>query len=282
MAQQSNSAILQPKARVIATSLFKVALQDFQAGIKQKHIFLTLGWQDIATRYRRSRVGAFWLTLNMAVLIATLGIIFGSLFGTPIAEFLPSVTIGIVVWGLLSATISEGCESFISARDTILQVKMPLSIHIFRVITRNVLIFGHNALIIPLVFIILTKPVGLVAFYSILGMVLLILNSMWMVFFLSIICTRFRDVTEIIKNIMQVMFYVTPIIWGVGMLPQKVGAAVLNFNPFYHLLCVVREPLMGQAPTIFNWSVVVLMAVIGWTIALAFFNYYHKRVVYWL
>ena len=282
MTEQSNNDFRQTEVSKVSTSSLMLGVNDLHAGIRKKHIFMTLGWQDVIARYRRSRVGALWLTINMAVLIATLGIIFGSLFQTPIGNFLPSVAIGIIVWGLLSVTVSEGCDSFSSARDTILQVKMPLSIHILRVVTRNLIIFGHNALIIPIVFIIFAKPIGWLSFYALMGLLLLILNITWISFILSIVCTRFRDVTEIIKNLMQVMFYATPIIWGAEMLPKNIGETILNINPFYHLITIIRAPLLGQTPTFLNWVIPLSMALIGWVLALAFFGHYCKRVAYWL
>ena len=282
MTKQPNSDFSQTEVSIAKNSSLMLGVDDLRAAIREKHIFMTLGWQDVLARYRRSRVGAFWLTINMAVLIATLGIIFGSLFQAPIETFLPRVAIGIIVWSLLSVTVSESCDSFSSARDTILQVKMPLSTQLFRVVVRNLIIFGHNALIIPIIFIFLAKPIDWMSIYALLGLLLLILNITWMSFVLSIVCTRFRDVTEIIKNLMQVMFYVTPIIWGSEMLPKKIGDIILNFNPFYHLITIIREPLLGQIPTFLNWVIPVSMAIIGWGFALTFFGHYRKRVVYWL
>lgn len=255
---------------------------DILSALKKYHLFMTLGWQDVATRYRRSRVGAFWLTINMVVMISVLGAVFGALFRVPIDQFLPSLTIGIIVWGLITGLINEGCLSFISAQDTILQVRMPLFIHLLRVVWRNVIITGHNLLILPILFVVFNKSLGALALLSILGLILLLINACWMMLIFSIICTRFRDLTQIIQNAMQVLFYATPIIWSVEMLQQRVALVFLNMNPFYHLLSIVRDPLLGIAPTAMNWVVAVLMAVFGWAAALVFFNRYHKRIPYWL
>lgn len=259
-----------------------VAMVDIVDAFKNYHLFMTLGWQDVATRYRRSRVGAFWLTINMIVMITVLGAVFGSLFRAPMEQFLPSLTIGIIVWGLISGLINEGCGSFISAQETILQVKMPLFTHVLRVLWRNLIITGHNLLILPILFIVFSKPINATALLSIPGLVLLLMNACWMMLFFSIICTRFRDLTQIIQNAMQVLFYATPIIWSVGMLQQRFALAFLNLNPFYHLLSIVREPLLGAAPNPVNWIVSVLLALIGWAFALFFFNRYRKRIPYWL
>lgn len=255
---------------------------DIISAFKNYYIFTTLGWQDVRTRYRRSRVGAFWLTINMLIMIAVLGVVFGTIFRAPVAEFLPSLTIGIIVWGFISGLINEGCGSFIAAQETVLQVRMPLSTHILRVVWRNIIILGHNLLILPLVFLVFMKPIGFVATLSIIGLILLIINATWMMLILAVICTRFRDLTQIAQNAMQVLFYATPIIWHANMLPERFGQNLLNLNPFYHLLSIVREPLLGEMPTLTNWIVSVFMAIIGWMLALAFFDRYRKRVPYWL
>ena len=258
------------------------ALTDIVEAFRNYHLFTTLGWQDVATRYRRSRVGAFWLTINMVVMITVLGTVFGALFRAPVEQFLPSLTIGIIVWGLMTGLINEGCVGFISAQDTILQVRMPLFTHLLRVIWRNLIITGHNIMILPILFIILHRTIQMTAFLSLLGLLLLIVNAGWMMLISSIICTRFRDLTQIIQNAMQVLFYATPIIWSVEMLQQRIALVFLNFNPFYHLLSIVRDPLLGVMPSSLSWLVASLMALVGWIIALTFFNRFRKRIAYWL
>ncbi len=255
---------------------------DVRATLQHHYIITTLGWQDVATRYRRSRVGAFWLTINIMVLIATLGIVFGTLFRQPMSEFLPYLAIGLILWGFLSSLINEGCTSFIAVSETILQVRMPLLTHVMRVVWRNIIILGHNLIILPLLFLFLMKPVTLLALLAIPGFILFVLNATWMMLILAVACTRFRDLTLIAQNAIQVLFYVTPIIWSAKLLPDRAGTALLDFNPFYHLINIVRAPLLGVAPTALSWTIAALMALIGWAVALAFFCRYYKRIPYWL
>jgi lipopolysaccharide transport system permease protein len=126
------------------------------------------------------------------------------------------------------------------------------------------------------------KPIGFVALLSVIGFGLLVINLIWMMFILAVIGTRFRDFAQITGNAMQVLFYATPIIWSVEMLPGKLSKDLLNINPFYHLLSIVREPLLGIMPSATNWLVSIMMALIGWVFALVFFNRYRKRIPYWL
>ena len=135
------------------------AVRDIREALRKYHLIGTLGWQDVATRYRRSRVGAFWLTINIAVMIGALGLVFGTIFGQPMREFLPFLAVGLIVWNFIYSSINEGCTALSDASGIVLQVKMPLCVHLARVMWKNLIILGHNLLIVPLVFLVFWRPV---------------------------------------------------------------------------------------------------------------------------
>jgi ABC-type polysaccharide/polyol phosphate export permease len=255
---------------------------DLRETIRTFHRAAILGWQEVATRYRRSRVGPFWLTINKAVLIAALSFVFGTLFRLPMDYFIPYLAIGLVLWGFIASTLGEGCTALSSNSGTILHVRMPLTTYIGIVIYRNILILLHNALIIPVVLLIFWRPVSFEVLLVVPGLLLLALNLAWMILILSVVCARYRDVTEIVNNALQVVFYLTPIIWTIDLLEGRVGALWLQLNPLLHLIEVVRAPLLGEVPSVLNWSVVGILALVGWAIALPFFGRFQHRVPYWL
>lgn len=261
---------------------FKVGMRDIISARNSYFIFLTLGWQDVATRYRRSRIGAFWLTVNMLVLIVVLGTVFGSIFRANVSAFLPRLTVGIIVWGFISSILNESCEAFTSSRDTILQINMPYSTHVFRVLTRNSIIFLHNVLLLPFMFIFFKISLSWNSIFSLVGILLVLINAGWVALILSIVCARFRDVLNIILNLMQVMFYITPIIWDGEMLPAKVGGYLLAFNPFYHALNIVKFPLFSDVIPYESWIIMISAALIGWIFAIIFLGKYKHRIAYWL
>ncbi|MEE9922398.1 MAG: ABC transporter permease [Brucella anthropi] len=260
----------------------KVAIGDIVEAFSKYRLALIFGWQDIAQRYRRSRVGAFWLTLNMAVFIGALGLIFGTLFQSEMREFLPYLCAGIITWGLISTSLSEGCTTFTTSDGIILQVRMPLFTHILRAVWRNAIIFAHNIVIFPILMVILGKMVTFNVLWAIPGFLLICVNLAWMMLILAILCARFRDMTQVLTNILQVMFYATPIMWMVKLLPGHVSHLLIELNPFYHLIELVRAPLLGNTPTMMDWSYAVALAIVGWMIAIVFFGRYRWRVAYWL
>ncbi|MND34316.1 ABC-2 type transporter [compost metagenome] len=258
------------------------ALADIKDALSKYRLALIFGWQDVAQRYRRSRVGAFWLTLNMAVFIGALGLIFGTLFQSEMREFLPYLCAGVIMWGVISTCLSEGCTTFSSSDGIILQVRLPLFTHVMRTLWRNIIIFGHNIIIFPIVALILGRGFNAYALLSVPGFLLVCLNLTWMMLILAVLCARFRDMTQVVGNIMQVFFYATPIMWMVKTLPEHVSHAVINWNPFYHLIQLVRAPLFGEAPATLSWIVAGCLAIAGWGLAIVFFGKYRWRVAYWL
>ncbi|HHW4682602.1 MAG TPA: hypothetical protein ACQGQI_05340 [Xylella sp.] len=74
-----------------------IALSDIAAAFRKYPLVRMLGWQDVRQRYRRSVLGPFWLTISIAVMIATMGLVFGQILNVPLAEFLPFLTAGIII-----------------------------------------------------------------------------------------------------------------------------------------------------------------------------------------
>ena len=269
-------------AKKMRKSSARVAWLDISAAVKRYPLIGMLGWQDVKQRYRRSALGPFWLTISMGVMIATIGLVFGNLFKTPMQDFLPFLTVGMIVWTFMSSVIAEGCLGFVAAEGVIKQLPLPLFIHIARVIWRNFLILAHNTVIFPLVLIAVGKPIGMEAFVAIPGLLLVILNLAWVVLILAILCARYRDLPQIINSVLQVIFYLTPIMWLPTLLPERSNAALLVWNPLYHLVEIVRAPLLSTVPLALNWEVALGLAVVGWAMALAVYGRYKTRIAYWL
>ena len=258
------------------------ALQNIFAGIGQSSIAAVLGWQDIKQRYRRSKIGPFWLTVSMGVMIASIGIVFGQIFNSPMKDYLPHLAASIIFWAFITGVITDGCLGFITAEAMIKQLPIPLFVHIVRIVWRNVLILLHNLVILPVVMLVLGVPITLNIFLAVPGIVLMLVNLTWMALLLGVICTRFRDIPSIIVSILQVAFYLTPIIWMPNLLPERAWTMLLDLNPFYHLLEIIRLPFLGQLPNNISWFFTVGMAVVGWAITLKVFGRYQHRIAYWI
>lgn len=257
------------------------AAVDISRGIKRFSLIKMLGWHDVRQRYRRSVLGPFWLTLSMGIMITTIGVVFGQIFKTPLTEFLPFLTIGVILWTFISSVINDGCMGFITAGGIIREIPLPLFVHVLRPIWRNSLILLHNLVIFAIVLLVVQRPISWIALLSIPGFMLLVTNLSWISLLLGTFCTRYRDVPQVISSALQVFFYLTPIMWMPNQIPQKTNLYLIDLNPFYHFLQVVRGPLMGDFSSQ-SWVVCLGIAVVGWVVTLFVYGRYQHRIPYWL
>lgn len=266
----------------MAQSSFVFGLSDVVAAMRRLSLGCLLGWQDIRQRYRRSSLGPFWLTLSMGIMIGTMGVVFGRIFKSPLDEFFPYLSIGLILWSYISSVVTEGCLAFTSADSIIKQLPIPLFVHVIRVIWRATIILSHNLLIVPVVLLVSGRSISFSAFLAIPGLVLIILNLAWISLLLATICARYRDLPQIVNSIQQVAFYVTPIMWMPRLLEGRAEFYLISINPLYHLIEIVRSPLMGDLPTATTWAFLSIIAIVGWGLTLALYGKYRARVAYWL
>ena len=256
------------------------ALLDIRNGWRRYSLWGTMGLQDIRQRYRRSIIGPFWLTISMGVMVGALGVLYGAIFQQDLENDLPYIAAGFVTWGLISSLVQDGARAFISAEGLIKQLNAPLSIHVYRAVWSNLIIFAHNIWIYFFVAIWFGHCPGLTLLLLIPTVALLLLNGLWMGLLLGLLSTRFRDIPQIIASVVQVMFFITPIIWRERMLPDR--ALFLDLNPFYYLVELVRAPMLGELPSLGIVLGSVLITIAGWAFALLFYTAYRWRLAYWV
>ena len=282
---------------------FARAWEDIRTGLRQRELWGHLGWQDIKQRYRRSVLGPFWITISTGVMALGLGILYSMLFQMKIETFLPYVTAGFVVWGLIVGCVTEGTDTFIANEGLIKHLPAPITVYVLRTIWRQLLMFAHNLIIYVIVVAIffntLSSPyymseqpighhhpgLGFTFFMAIPGLALLALNGVWVTMLFGIISTRYRDIPQVINSLIQLVFYMTPIVWSpdiLGRVGQRIGEVAVQFNPLYHFVQIVRAPLLGQEARWWSWVIVLVITVIGWILALVAMRNYRARVSYWV
>lgn len=257
-------------------------LTDLKRSLSNIDLPLYLAYSDIRQRYRRSSLGPFWITISTGVMIGSMGVIFGTIFKAPMSDFFPFLAAGLILWNFISAVLTESCTVFSVAEPIIKQLPIPLFSHIIRMIARNFYIFLHNLIIFPIVLLIVKGSIGANDFLFIPGLAILILNLGWISLLLGIICARFRDLEQIVSSILQILFYITPIIWLPSLLPARASVMIISGNPLFHILQIVRAPLLNQIPEITSWVVSLTMAAAGWTLSLIIFTKFRNKIAYWL
>jgi ABC-type polysaccharide/polyol phosphate export permease len=256
-------------------------INEITAIVKYFHMWSLLGWYDIKQRYRRSLIGPFWITISTGIMVATIGLMFSTIFKSPIREFLPYFAIGQIVWLLISQQLTESCSMFVQYQAIIKQISLPLTVHVFRKLWFNLILFLHNFLIIIIVLVISSGGFSRESLYVIPAMLLILVLLFFLSVILGIVCTRFRDITQIVTVFLQLIYFFTPIFWMRKNLAGR-HSWITDFNPFFHMIELVRSPLLGVAPAAYHWIYLLMCIAIAAIIAFYFLKKFRHRVAYWL
>ncbi len=256
------------------------AAEDIQESVLASSLWLTLGWQDIKQRYRRSVLGPFWITLSLGITILVMGYLYAKLFRQDIRMYMPYLASGMVIWSLISTVINESATVFIQAEGIIKQIPMPFGIHVLRMISRNVIVFFHNLVVLAIVMIVFHVNPGWKIFLFPGAIFLIILNSYWVGILLGILGTRFRDIVQIVASVVQILFFLTPVMWTSSSIQHKVW--IIECNPLFHVFTIARNGIFGGNVPFRSWAIVLLMTAIGWAVAFRMLVRYRARIAYWL
>jgi len=261
-------------------SRLRLALDDIREGVLSKDIWLMLGWLEVKQRYRRSVLGPFWLTISSALIISAMGPLYGKLFNQPIGDYFAFLAVSYIIWQLMSQIITDACYAFITAESYIKQVRLPLTVHIYRIMWRNLIIFLHNFVIVLLVLAYFRPALDWHLLLFPFAILMFLVNAVWVSITLGLVCARFRDIPLIVNNLVLVAFFVTPIMWK----PEMLGRYqwTVNLNPFYHFLEIIRQPLLGGPVNLVSWLAVAGITVVGFAGMLKLFSRFRTRVAYWV
>ena len=257
----------------------KLAQLDLMDSLSKWRLWSYLGWNDIKMRYRGSVLGPFWITASMLIFITAFSLVYSRLFHQSLAEYVPFLTAGYLVWLLIASVLTESCSSYIEAAAFITEIKLPYTMYIFRLAWRHIIIFAHNAIVYFAVALYFKVPINWTLFYVIPGLFLVMLNLTSIGLLLSILGAKYRDVTQVVTSFFQVIFFVTPISWTPSLLNRS---AIIIYNPLNYFIDLVRSPLLGQVPSLTSWVVSVVLTICVFSCSFTLFARYRRNIPFWL
>jgi len=254
---------------------------DLAQGLVNWRVCHLMGLNEVRRRYARSRLGQLWLTLSTGIMVATLGVVWSTLWKVPVADLLPFIATSLVLWILISGAIGEAATVFATSAPLFLNQGMSFSTAVYALVYRHLLIFLHNLPIVAVVMIIFSVTPTPLALWSILGMILLFVTLTWLSYAVAIACARFRDLAQLVQSTLLIAFFITPILWKPDQIPPG-KEYILSMNPFAALLAVTREPLLGRLPSSGEWLSAAAFSIGGFLLTLPVIGYCQRRIVYWL
>ena len=255
-------------------------LEDFLAIATRWRTWFLMANQDLALRYKRSVIGPFWISIAMAVMILGIGVLFAQVQRIETTSFLIFLGTGLLAWTLISTCVNEGAGLIIEAEGHLRNVTLPIPLLAAKVVYRNLAIFGHNALVVGGLLLLLGAHPGPHLWQSGLALVVYVLLGVFVGVTLGPVCARFRDLPLLVSNLMQFAFFLTPIFW----VPHSgLDRSVwLETNPFYHLIEIFRAPLLNEPVSELSWTVSLCILAGAAFAAMVSLSLTRRRVYLWL
>jgi ABC-type polysaccharide/polyol phosphate export permease len=257
-------------------------VKDLATSIREPHFWMYSSWLDVLTKYRRTRVGIAWALIPTAVFIVVLGTIYGQLMSMALDDYLPFLCLGYMLWRFLTHVLNESAGIFRSHQAYIQQGRVTLTDYLLRMFAKasfyfvmtlpvlvGVFVWSRSAHVLDLWTLMLTLPVFAAAVFIIGGHV-------------AFLTARFPDVSEVINTILIFAFLLTPILWHPSHAPSGAMLGLLmRVNPAFHLLEFVREPALGNSPSLYTIQYVAGFVLLGAASLSYIYGRYANRVPFW-
>ena len=261
-------------------SPFAAAVADISEAVRLAPVWLRLGLEQTYNRYRRTLLGPFWIAGATIGTGLSLAFVFGSLLGGDWRQSLPHILGGLLCWTLVTGIAAEGVNAFLGNAGMMQVQRLPLSFYALLNANRLMINFLHQALAfwaLMAAFRLFTVP-----HWSLIpAIVVVTIAGFFLSISLGMLSTRYRDVGFFLGTFFGALFLLTPVFWTKAQLPAE-RKWIADFNPFSHLLEIMRQPFLGQAAPLLNWYASLVIVVVCMLLAVISLAMFRKRVIFWL
>ncbi|HEY1757265.1 MAG TPA: ABC transporter permease [Bryobacteraceae bacterium] len=258
---------------------------EYFAGIwTARYFWMHLALSDLRSRWRRSFFGVLWSILQPLGTALLLAVVLSRLFHTDIRSYAPYIISGMLVWDFIMAVSTGGSLSFVQADAYIKHYRHPLAIYSLRTVLANLTVLAL-ASVSMFIWAAIAQPskIGASWLAALTVYPILLLIGWPFVTLLSYLGSRFRDLPNVMMLVLQACWFVSPVYFETSMFRQAGLGILVDDNPVFHLLQIVRAPLLqGQWPSGKDYGFCAAMAAIFTAFAWLVGRKAEKRVIFYL
>lgn len=254
------------------------------ASLKAPSFWMYSSWLELVTKYRGSLLGLAWIFLPTAIFVMLLGTVYSHLMGYPVEEYMPYLATGYVVWRFMLQVVNDSAGAFHAHKAFIMDGRVRLTDFLLRSFAKAGLQFLFGMLVVIAVVVWFRSWEGVLSLGTLfLTMPLVLINLFWISVCIGLVGARFPDTRDAIGTVLVAGFLLTPILWMIDRFPpESLRGGLARLNPAYHLIDLVRSPILGRMPEQSSIITAVVMAVVGWLLASLLYRRYGRFVALWV
>ncbi len=249
-----------------------------------RYFWVHLTMSDLRARWRRSFFGILWSMLQPLGLTILISIVFSRIFKSSFTEYAPYILSGVIIWEYIVFNVAGGALAFVQADAYIKQTRHPLAIYTLRNVLSGLVILSLAGIsLIGWTLAVMPQNLGWswVAIPTIFPLLAFIIWP-WATI-MAYFSVRFRDLPHALGLLLQAIWFVSPVYFEPSVFRNGNLHALLDFNPIFHLLQIVRAPLLhGEWPTLANYCWCIGSALSLSAIAVFVGRRAEKRVIFYL
>jgi len=216
---------------------------------------------DFKLRYSNSILGYFWSLLNPLLQFGVLLLVFSVILRFDVPYYGLYLLLGIVMWSFLVEATNSTMTSLLEKASLIKKINFQKQVIVISSNLRSLIGLILNLLVVSLFFIFFGVKLSITMLFFPFYLIIFFILTTGLSFFLSALYLRFRDIHYLWGIILQLGFWLTPIVYPINSVPERFSF-LFNFNPMYGIIHNSREILIyGRMPEIYS------------TITLLFFSF---------
>ena len=257
-----------------------VSFRKFQSYINDFELIKTLTINTLKIKYKRSKLGLSWSMLNPIFNITVIALVFSRIMNMQYSEFAIFFFSGFLAWSLFANSLIASSNCLIN--NEMLIKKVPINLMIFPLVTVsvNVIEFMLALIVLTTLLLLVGLKFSIAILFLPISFLLLFFFTVGLAFIFSITTAFFRDCGHIFVVIIQLWFYLTPVLYPKSFLTGK-RELLQSINPMVTYIDLFRTPIFyGQLPQTQEIEMAIILSALMFSLGLLIFNKYKSQVIF--
>lgn len=239
-----NVTVIKPKKTI--------SLNDLKELWQFRELLYFFSWRDIKVRYKQTAIGIAWAVLQPFITMVVFTVFFGTLVKVP-SDGVPYpifVYTGLLFWQFFSDALSETSNSLVGNKSIITKVYFPrLILPISSILTKFVDFLIAGTILVGLMFYYGYTPHVAGIFVIPILLIITFMAACGLGLFLAAFNVRYRDVRYALPFFIQILLFVTPVIYPASIIGKY--SKIFALNPMTGVIQTARATLLHATPI--NW-----------------------------
>ncbi len=243
------------------------------------NLIVRFAWADFKLKYYGSILGLFWSILKPFLMLGILYVVFYHFLKITIPNYPLFLLLGIIIWNFFSDTTKDSIGGIVSKSHLLKQINIPPIMVVISTVTHSSWSFIINLLIFLAIFFAAGLHISLSALFLVVSIILLILLITGVSSIVVVLFMRFKDFAHLWDVFLQLLFWATPVVYGLNVIPSRYLWAYL-LNPLSKIITDARNSLLyGTLPSPGDLIMTILIISAILFIGVFFFNKHSRGLI---